>query len=298
MASVPIIIPSEGTFVVPQIDVDKIKRKFLDVPYASQSPNQLLDIFLPPEGDGPFPTIIYIHGGGFYLGDKRDAQLHSPYEGINRGYAVASIRYRLAGEAKFPAGLFDVKAAIRFLRANALTYGLDGDMFGSCGDSAGGYYAVMAAATQDNPAFEDFSMGNACYSSTVQTVVSWFGVFDIVAHARDTKMSGEPNPAIPDIGQIWLGAPVDEISGLAYFVNPMHFITPAFPPTYLLHGTKDSVVPVSQAYELEACLRQICGSDRVKLEIMNGYNHGGFEPRWNEKENIDKVYAFFDKHLK
>ncbi len=82
--TVQIIQPPEGAFGVPQIDVERIKRKFLDIPYAAESPNQLLDIFLPPEGDGPFPTLIYIHGGGFFMGDKRDAQLHCPYDGINR----------------------------------------------------------------------------------------------------------------------------------------------------------------------------------------------------------------------
>ncbi|NMA25554.1 MAG: carboxylesterase family protein, partial [Clostridiales bacterium] len=92
---VPVINPPAGTFGAPQIDAQKTKRKFLDVSYASQSPNQLLDIYLPPEGSGPFPTLVYIHGGGFFMGDKRDAQLHCPYDGINRGYAVASVGYRL-----------------------------------------------------------------------------------------------------------------------------------------------------------------------------------------------------------
>lgn len=291
-----VINPPEGVFGVPQIDVSKIKRQFLDVPYAFVSPNQKLDIFLPPEGDGPFPTLIYVHGGGFYLGDKRDAQMHCAYDGINRGYAVVSVGYRLADEAKYPAGLFDVKAAIRFLRANAAKYMLDGNRFGSCGDSAGGYYVVMAAATQCNPAFEDVSMGNAHYSSAVQAVVSWFGVFDIITHFQEKL--GSPDPSFPDLDLRWLGARAGDISGLTHFTNPMHFITPGFPPVYLLHGSEDQTVPVSQAYQLEERVRRICGEGRVTMEIMEGYGHGGFEPRWNEKENIDKVYVFFDKHLK
>ena len=298
MTAVPVINPTEGTFGVPQIDVDQIKRKFLNVAYASQSPNQLLDIFLPPEGDGPFPTLIYFHGGGFFMGDKRDAQLHCPYDGINRGYAVASIGYRLATEAKYPAGLFDVKAAIRFLRANASKYMLDGDRFGACGDSAGGFYAVMAAATQGNPAFEDLAMGNACFSSTVKAVVSWFGVFDKAANYQDIENNGWENPVFADMDLIWLGARHREIDGLLHFANPLHYISPSFPPLYLLHGTEDHTVSVGQAYLMEEKVRNACGPDRVKLEIFEGYNHGGYESRWNESENIDKVYAFFDKHLK
>jgi acetyl esterase/lipase len=144
--------------------------------------------YLPPEGDGPFPTIIFIHGGAFVFGGKRDTQFLHAIDGINRGYAVVSVEHRLAFEAKYPYPLFDVKAAIRFLRANAEKYKLDGDRFASCGDSAGAYYAVMAAATQSNPAFEDLSMGNASYSSKVKAVVSWYGVF---VYPRTGRGSGE-----------------------------------------------------------------------------------------------------------
>jgi acetyl esterase/lipase len=173
-----VIMPPEGVMDIPMTDVSRISRKYLDIPYASQSPTQKLDIYLPPEGSGPFPTIIFVHGGAFILGDKRDAQILQALTGINRGYAVASVEYRLAGEAKYPAGLFDVKAAIRFLRANAARYMLDGSRFALYGDSAGGHYIVMAAATQNNPAFEDLSMGSASCSSAVQAVASRFGVYD------------------------------------------------------------------------------------------------------------------------
>ncbi len=232
------------------------------------------------------------------MGDKRDAQLHCPYDGIHRGYAVASVGYRLATEAKYPAGLFDVKAAIRFLRANAATYLLDGDRFGVCGDSAGGFYAVMTAATQCNPAFEDLTMGNACYSSAVKAVVSWFGDFDIVANDADIEKNGWGNPVFADLDLIWLGARCKDIEGLMRFANPLPHITPGFPPLYLLHGTADHTVSAAQAYLMEEKVRTTCGADRVKLEIMEGYDHGGFETRWNNSENIEKVYAFFDKHLK
>jgi acetyl esterase/lipase len=194
--------------------------------------------------------------------------------------------------------LFDVKAAIRFLRANAARYKLDGDRFGACGDSAGGFYAVMAAATQENTAFEDFSMGNACYSSSVQAVVSWFGDFDITANIEDIKKNGWETPVFSDLDLIWLGARCREIKGLMHFTNPINFITPSFPPIYLLHGSEDHTVSANQAFMLAGKVRQVCGEDRVKLEIMNGYDHGGFESRWNKKENIDKVYEFFDKLMK
>ena len=293
-----IIEQPEDSLEAPQIDVSAIKRKFLDISYAAQSPSQKLDIYLPSDGDGPFPTIIFIHGGAFIFGNKRDTQFLQALEGINRGYAVVSVEYRLGFEAQFPAALFDVKAAIRFLRANASVYGLDGDRFAAFGDSAGGYYAVMAAATQDNPVFEDLSQGNAAYSSRVCTVVSLFGVFDIITQDRAVAKYGLEDPDMPDIDKLLLGAHSSQISGLMHFTNPIRFVSPAFPPVLILHGTDDNVVPVIQAYLLEEKVRTVCGSERVEMEILQGYGHGGVDLRWNDKPIVDRVFGFLDKYLR
>ena len=103
-------------------NTDHIKRKWLDIAYASLSPAQKLDIYLPDEGDGPFPVIVSVHGGAFKFGDKADGQLTPMLEGLKRGYAVVSINYRMSGEALFPKNIHDVKAAIRWVRANAKQY--------------------------------------------------------------------------------------------------------------------------------------------------------------------------------
>ena len=136
------------------VDVSGVKRKWLDVAYAAQSPSQVLDIYLPEEGEGPFPTYIFIHGGAFIAGDKQDLQFLLAADGINRGYAVVSVEYRKGFESKAPNGLYDVKAAIRFLKAHAGEYRLDPERFAIGGDSAGAYYAVFAAATAAIPAFD------------------------------------------------------------------------------------------------------------------------------------------------
>ena len=129
------------------VDVSVVKRKWLDVPYASQSPSQVLDIYLPETGDGPFPTYIFIHGGAYIAGDKQDLQFLMGIDGVNRGYAVVSVEYRKALESKAPNALYDVKAAIRFLKAHAAEYCLDPERFALGGDSAGAHYAAFAAAT-------------------------------------------------------------------------------------------------------------------------------------------------------
>lgn len=291
--------PFEGSMEKPIIDVSEIQRKYLDIPYAAQSESQKLDIYLPPEGDGPFPTVIFVHGGAFILGDKRDTQFLQAIDGIKNGYAVASVEYRLGFEAKYPAAIFDVKAAVRFLRANAATYMLDGDRFALCGDSAGGHYVVMAAATQGNAAFEDFSMGNAAYSSTVQVVASRFGPYDF---AVESKMAREDppiaDPFFPDIEMQLLGAHSEDISGLIHFTNPLHFINRNFPPIFIEHGTADVIVPVVHSHQLEEKVRTVCGADHLEMVIRKGYNHGGIDLRWNEPEVNNEMFTFFDRHLK
>lgn len=291
--------PFEGSMEKAILDVTDIRRKYLDIPYADRSPNQRLDIYLPPEGEGPFPTIIFVHGGAFILGDKRDDQFLQAIDGINRGYAVVSIEYRLAFEAKYPAAIFDVKAAIRFLRANAPLYLLDGDRFALCGDSAGGHYIVMAAATQGNPAFEDFSLGNAAYSCAVQAAASRFGPYDFVLESKmGREVPPKADPFFPDIEIQLFGAHSEDISGLMHFTNPLNFVNKDFPPIFLEHGTDDIIVPVIHSYQFEEKVRTKCGADRVELVIRNGYNHGGIDLRWNEPDVNNEMFAFFDKHLK
>ena len=95
----------EASIPIPPADVSHISRKWLDLPYASLSPTQKLDIYLPDKGDGPFPVILHIHGGAFEIGDKGDIQVQPYFKALPHGYAVVSVNYRLSGEAIFPAGL-------------------------------------------------------------------------------------------------------------------------------------------------------------------------------------------------
>lgn len=291
--------PFEGSMEKEILDVTHIKRKFLDIPYAAESSNQRLDIYLPEEGDGPFPTLIFVHGGAFILGDKRDEQFLQAIDGIKHGYAVVSVEYRLAFEAQYPAAVFDVKAAIRFLRANAPRYHLDGDCFGLCGDSAGGYYAVMAATTQGNPAFEDTALGNMSYSSAVQAVASRFGPYDFALESTLARQNPpKADPYFPDIEKYLLGAYSQDIGGLMHFTNPLNFITVSMPPIFLEHGSDDVIVPAVHSQQMYEKVCAVCGPSNVELVIRDGYNHGGIDLRWNEPEINNAMFAFFDKHLK
>lgn len=298
------MIPGPGGQLADMVvDVSSIKRKWLDVPYASQSPAQMLDIYLPDEGDGPFPVLIFIHGGAFMFGNKRDSQFLHAIDGVLHGYAVVSVEQRLAPGTKYPYSLFDLKAAIRFLRAHAEEYKLDPERFALSGDSAGGYYTAMCAATQDIAAFEDKSMGNAEYSSAVQCIVTWYGCFNFLSMLPEEPEGGPAPveagaPVMPDLHAVLLGAAPRDIPGLMYFTNPMNFVTEKMPPVLIQHGSGDMIVPVAQAYELYECVSRVCGKDRVEIEIFDGWNHGGFTLEWYEAKHHDHVYQFLDKHLK
>lgn len=145
-------------------------QKWTNVSYANESPAQKMDIYL-PKTEGPYPVIIWIHGGGYLSGDKSGSDVNFAKEGLNRGYAVVSINYRLAEEARFPAQIYDVKTAIKYLRANAQTYNLDPNKFAVWGSSAGGHLAALAGTSGDDPSLENNSMGYPNVSDKVQAVV-------------------------------------------------------------------------------------------------------------------------------
>jgi acetyl esterase/lipase len=138
---------------------DRISRRWMDLPYAATSGAQRLDLYLPAEGKGPFPVILSIHGGAFLGGDKGDRQVIPMLEGLERGYAVVSINYRLSGEAIWPAQIHDCKAAVRWVRANAKQYRLDPDKIATWGGSAGGHLSAMVGTSGDVGSLEDLTLG-------------------------------------------------------------------------------------------------------------------------------------------
>ncbi len=179
----------------PPADTSFITRKYLNQSYACQSAAQKLDIYLPEAGDGPFPVILAIHGGAFMGCDKADMQVLPMLCGLQRGYAVVSINYRLSGEAKFPALVQDAKAAVRWVRANAACYKLDPTRIAAWGGSAGGYQALMLGVSAGVRDLEDLSMGNPEQPCNVQAVVAWFSPVNFLtldAQLAENGLLGPP----------------------------------------------------------------------------------------------------------
>jgi acetyl esterase/lipase len=286
-------------FPIPKADVSHILRKWLDLPYALVSPAQKLDIYLPDHGEVPFPVIFYIHGGAFAIGDKRDFPVTSYFHGLNRGYAVVSVNYRLSGEAIFPAGLQDLKAALRWLRANQGTYNLDANRVAACGGSAGGYYAAMLCLTSGVSELEDLSLGNPECPCNVQAAVDMFGPTDFLKMDEQLAESGlgpcdhneEDSPE-----SRYMGAKISKIPSKVQLANPMTYVHPDMPPILIQHGRKDHLVPVQQSIIFMQKLEKMVNRGRFEFDILETADHG--DPLFESQENMERVFSFLDKHLK
>jgi len=286
----------------PPANTDHIKRKFLDIPYASLSPAQKLDIYLPDDRAEPFPVIVSIHGGAFMGCDKADMQVLPMLEGLTRGYAVVAVNYRLSWEAKFPALVQDGKAAIRWIRANAKIYNLDPHRIAAWGGSAGAYLSSILGVSDGIPELEDLNLGNPEQPSHIQAVVAWFGPTDFLkmdeqltasglAPTEDQRHNGAHSPE-----SLLLGQQITEVPDRVKAANPETYIRPNAPPFLIQHGTRDPVVPVQQSINFAAKLEAVIGKDKVNLELLEGAEHG--DPKFETSENLVKVYAFLDKYLK
>ncbi len=277
-----------------------ISRKWLDITYASKSPAQKLDIYLPESGDGPFPVILSIHGGAFKSGDKGDYQVVPMLEGVKRGYAVVSINYRLSGEAIAPAQINDVKAAVRWIRAKAKQYKFNPAKIAAWGGSAGGNLAALLGTSGEVKELEDLSQGNETQSSRVQAVVDWFGPTDFLKMDQQLKEGNVKNPqthSIPNSPESELiGKNLVDAPDLVKKANPETYVTSDDPPFFIEHGRIDHLVPYQQSVTLAGKLESAIGKAKVILEILPENDHGG--PGFTTPQNISKVFDFLDKYLK
>jgi acetyl esterase/lipase len=276
------------------------KPAHADLAYAKVSPAQTLDIYL-PEGDGPFPLVINIHGGGFRMGDKDmlDAPILDAL--LAKGIAVASIDYRLSGEARFPAAIEDAKAAVRFLRTNAATYRLKPDKFLVFGQSAGGNLASLIGTTGNAKVFDNPALGNPGVSSDVVAVIDWFGPSDFALLDQHARQQGCP----PDHGEAdspesaYLGAAIGTVPDKVKAANPITYVDADDPPFLLQKGSKDCLVPIGQSRVLEQALKN--SGVPIALEILEGAGHGDMglsQPLFLSEANVARVVTFAEQQLR
>ena len=233
-------------------------------------------------------------------GDKRDTQLTPMLEALKRGYVVVSMNYRMSGEAIFPALVQDVRAAIRWVRANAEKLLFDPAKVATWGGSAGGYLSLMAGVAAGIPELDDPSLGNPDQSGHVQAVVAWFPPTDFLKMDEQLAESGFLPPAefahnsanSPE--SLLLGQKITEIPDLVRIANPETYIRPGLPPFFIQHGTHDDVVPHQQSLNFAAKLAAI-SPHTVSHELLPKARHA--DPAFETAQNVQKVLDFLDRIL-
>jgi acetyl esterase/lipase len=248
-----------------------------NLPYAGGG-SHLLDLYKPRAATAPLPLVVWIHGGSWRYLDK--STMDASRSLICNGFAVASIDYRLSNEAPFPAQIRDVKAAIRHLRANAASYGVDPDRIAVFGSSAGGHLSALAGTSGGVTDLENLSMGNESTSSRVQAVIDWFGHSDLEQLDAQLLAQGCPaesaNRSQPgSLESQFLGCTLGDpaCSAQAQRANPITYVGADDPPHLIMHGTQDCTVPRAQAIGLFDALkaRGAC----VSMITVTGAGHSG-----------------------
>ena len=266
---------------------------YRDVTYVYNGhERQKLDLYIPVKTPQPWPLIIWVHGGGWQSGSKDGCPpLRQGF--TSRGYAVASLDYRLSGDAIFPAQIEDCKAAVRWLRVHAKEYGLNPERFGVWGSSAGGHLVALLGTSGDEKPFDVGA--HLDVSSRVQAVCDYYGPTDLTqmdAHALSGARLRHDDPKSPEACLI--GGPVQANKDKAARVSPITYVKAnPLPPFLIVHGDTDPVVPVHQSELLFEALKKAGGS--VHLHLIKGAGHGqGF----GGSALDERVNGFFDRWLK
>jgi acetyl esterase/lipase len=258
-----------------------------DLPYVENGhPRQRLDLYLPALGAAA-PLIVWIHGGAFRMGSKED---RVPLEMLERGYAIASLNYRLSQHARVPAQIEDCKAALRWLRANAGMYNLDPERFASWGESAGGHLAAMLGAAGDERSLEVGA--HLEHSSRVQAVLDFFGPTDFLQMDAHRLPEGQVHDVADSPESQLLGGPIQERPAAVARANPVSYVTAQAPPFLIVHGDRDPLVPYHQSTLLAAALE--AAGVPVTLYTVVGAGHGGFD----DPQIPTLVHAFLAAHLR
>jgi acetyl esterase/lipase len=272
-------------------DEPRLRR---DIEYARVGDHRLLlDLYLPPaeKGDAakPPPLIVWVHGGAWRGGSKSDVPL-KPL--VDKGFAIASVDYRLSTVAPFPAQVHDLKAAIRFLRAKQAEYGYDGRRVAVAGNSAGGHLAALVGVTNGDQELEGTVGEHREQSSDVQAIVSLFGMSDLTTILAQSTPHGL-QVRVPAL-QLLLGGQPDEKPELARLASPVFHVDENDPPLLLIHGDQDPQAPINQSHELDGKYEALKLPHR--FVVIHGVGHGGKE--FYDAERLELIRSFLATHLK
>ena len=253
-----------------------------DVVYATVDGKELaLDIYMPAGIQSP-PLLVWVHGGAWRSGTKERV----PLVFVENGIATASLDFRQSTEAQFPAAVHDIKAAIRFLRADAKAYGYRTDRIAIAGSSSGAHLAALVGVSNGHRSLEGAVGDHPGQSSAVQAIVSYFGASNLTTILAQSTPFGlrVREPALT----LLLGALPEGAKDLAALASPVFHVDSSDPPLLLLHGDQDPQMPINQSHELVGAYDQQ-GLD-VTLDVVHGSAHGG--DAFYSREHLAGVLEF------
>jgi acetyl esterase/lipase len=260
-----------------------------DIPYLQVGGETLhLDLYKPESGNA-HALLVYVHGGAWENGSKAGMPLT---ELVERGYAIASIDFRPASRAPFPGQVHDIKAAVRFLRANASRFGYDPARIGIAGASSGAHLAAAVGTSNGDVELEGTLGDHTGQSSDVQAIVAYFPATNLTTIlAQSTPFGvGIREPALKRL----LGALPQENDSLARQASPVFHVDAKDPPLLLLHGDQDPQMPINQSHELEGAYERL--GNHVEFIVVHGAKHGGDE--FYSPANVEHLVMFLDEHLR
>jgi acetyl esterase/lipase len=260
-----------------------------DIPYATSGAGEplRLDLYLPePTGAA---LLVWIHGGAWENGNKSAMPLE-PF--IERGFAVASLDFSPASKARFPGQVHEIKAAIRFLRAQAKRYGYDAGRIGILGASSGAHLAAVVGTSNGHAELEGTLGDHRGESSEVHAIVSYFPATNLTTILAQSTPFGL-NIREPALTRL-LGAGPKEAEPLARLASPVYQVDRDDPPLLLLHGDQDPQMPINQSHELEGAYER--QGAEVDFIVVHGAAHGG--DAFYSPENVERVAAFLEAQLR
>src|SRR5688572_3794564 len=264
---------SQLVTIVSLAQSDKLVIK--DVVYAEADGGKLLlDIYKPSSNNNPY-LIVWVHGGAWHSGSKEAP----PLSFVGSGYALASVDYRLSVDARFPAQIHDIKAAIRYLRANATKYGFRPDKIIIAGSSAGAHLAALTGVTNNDKDMEGNVGQYTTTSSAVQAILDYYGPTNFTTILKQSTPHGVSvrGPAMA----LLLGKTVDNIQDMARKASPVFQVDANDPPLLIFHGDQDIQVPINQSHELVGAYKS--HNLKVQMEVVYGAGHSDtpyFEPKY------------------
>jgi acetyl esterase/lipase len=260
-----------------------------DIPYAQSSAGEPLRLDLHmPDAAAP-PLLVWIHGGAWENGNKSAMPL-APF--VERGFAVASLDFSPASKARFPGQVHEIKAAIRFLRAQAKRYGYDADRIGVAGASSGAHLAAVVGTSNGHAELEGALGDHRDESSAVHAIVSYFAATNLTTILAQSTPFGL-NIREPAVTRL-LGAAPKDAEPLARLASPVFQVDRDDPPLLLLHGDQDPQMPINQSHELEGAYER--EGLEVEFIVVHGAAHGG--SAFYAAANVERVAAFLRTHLR